>query len=128
MVDFFIDTGIPRRVAESVVKVFRLTSHTTGPILGGPQSNSHWTIYLVHEDKSTRLSMGLDKRSDVEYPRGRLVISELDYETPSYSAVQFWDFPAVASITVLDVLRVIRAHRRQEYDMGDNGRGCRFWM
>lgn len=111
------------------MRTFRLTTHTTGVINAGePHSHSHWTIYLVHNNTSTRLSMRIDQRHEIEYPQGKLVISDVNYTTPSNSAVRFWDFPAVPNITVQDVLRVILSHRRQEYNMGENGRGCRFWM
>jgi hypothetical protein len=94
-----------------------------------PGAASHWTIYLIHDgNRSTRLSMGIDQRPEIEYPRGRVTVSTYEFAEISNSAVRFWEFPAAPNITVKDVLDVIINLRRNLYDMGDNGRGCRYWV
>lgn len=128
MTDFFIE-AVPPNIASLIVLTFRVVSHTTGlreP--GQPYSASHWSIYLIHRNTSTRLSMGLDRRPEIEYPRGRLVITFCNYTDAGRTAVQVWDFPAEANKTVRNVLDALLYYRRDNYSMGENGRGCRYWL
>ncbi|KAI9747283.1 MAG: hypothetical protein M4579_007493, partial [Chaenotheca gracillima] len=55
----------------------------------------------------------------------------LEWGTQQYvvstSAVQYWDFPATAQISVSDIVRVIYELGRDLYDMSGGGSGCRWW-
>lgn len=127
--DYYYDIGIPPTVGSLRVRVFRVVSHTTGLIYGeAPQNASHWSIYLIHNNGSIRLSMDTDKRLQIPYPRGRLSTYTYDYTSASNSAVRFWDFPAIKNVTVKDVYLTIGNHRCDSYNTGDNARGCRYWV
>lgn len=39
-----------------------------------------------------------------------------------------FDFPTTGNVRVVDLLRLIYANRRHEYDMSGGGSGCRYWV
>lgn len=108
----------------SSVSLVRVVVHTLGA--AGPNtSDDYWSIYLIHSDgiTSTRVNM----RAEFDDPTGILQWTKHDY-TQTTSAIQSWDWPAAAGVTVAAVAQLIYGLGRDRYEMSGGGSGCRWWV
>ncbi|KAJ5330135.1 hypothetical protein N7452_010525 [Penicillium brevicompactum] len=108
----------------TLVTHVRVVVHTLGA--AGPNtSDNHWSIYLLHPDgiSSTRINM----KAVFDNTTGILEWTRHGY-TQTTSAVNHWDFPVAAGVTVLFFARLLYHLRRDRYQMSGGGSGCRWWV
>ncbi|KAL5380677.1 hypothetical protein PMIN02_010558 [Paraphaeosphaeria minitans] len=111
---------------QKLVSTFRVVAHTIGPVMpGAAVSQNHWTIYLLVPGGSVQLNMKTNINASIS--RGIFEVREHAYEQ-SNSAVRYFDLPAAQGVLVDYVEREIRSQRWDQYNMNENGVGCRWWI
>ena len=119
-------TSTSSNYRQKPVSTFRVVAHTLGPVMsGGALSQNHWTIYLLVPGGSVQLNMKTNTNKNLS--RGIYEVHERVYEE-SNTAVRLFDIPAAAGLLVDYVEREIRTQRWDQYNMNENGVGCRWWM
>jgi hypothetical protein len=115
--------NLPRAITFLNVETIRVVCHTTGA-RSEVSSNNHWTIYLVYPEGSLRLNM---RETSYSNKRGKLEITNYGYQTPSNSAVEYWDFPVITKpLAVHYIMELIRDYKRDLYEYRPSGMGCQF--
>ena len=110
-----------------IVKLIRVVAHTMGPVAPGAQlSQNHWSIFFLDGlGGCVRIHMQLadpqSKKMD-----GKLEIKQYNYEVTN-SAVKYWDFAVPKSLTIANILNLIKDKGRSRYVMAEGGVGCRHW-